>query len=121
MPPVTFRQTLNETGYIEGKNVAVEFRWGAGEYDRLPLLAEDLVSQIIRRAREISDYQLTINLELGTLSDDQGFTTGFQIEKSTRNRLLNGLDDIGLTLQAETDIAAHEARHPVPAASSQLI
>ena len=41
MPPATFRQTLNETGYIEGKNVAVEFRWGAGEYDRLPLLAED--------------------------------------------------------------------------------
>src|ERR1700724_1088245 len=50
MPPVTFRQTLNETGYIEGKNVAVEFRWGAGEYDRLPLLAEDLVSLSSSRA-----------------------------------------------------------------------
>jgi 3-isopropylmalate/(R)-2-methylmalate dehydratase small subunit len=85
------------------------------------VLAEDLVSQIIRRAGEISDYQLTVNLELGALSDDHGFTTGFQIEKSTRNRLLNGLDDIGLTLQAETEIAAHEARHPVPAASSLLI
>jgi putative tryptophan/tyrosine transport system substrate-binding protein len=38
-----FRQALNEAGYVEGKNIAVEFRWGAGEYDRLPLLAEELV------------------------------------------------------------------------------
>ena len=85
------------------------------------VLTEDQVSQIIGRAREIPGYQLTINLELGTLGDDQGFTAGFQIEESTRNRLLNGLDEIGLTLQAEADIAAHEARHPVSAASSQLI
>jgi 3-isopropylmalate/(R)-2-methylmalate dehydratase small subunit len=85
------------------------------------VLAEDLVSQIIRHACEISGYQLTINLELGTLGDEQGLTTGFRIEESTRHRLLNGLDDIGLTFEAEADIAAYEARHPVPAASSQLI
>jgi putative tryptophan/tyrosine transport system substrate-binding protein len=38
-----FRRALNETGYVEGKNVAIEFRWGAGQYDRLPSLVEDLV------------------------------------------------------------------------------
>ena len=38
-----FRQGLNETGYIEGKNVALEFRWGRGQYDRMPQLAAELV------------------------------------------------------------------------------
>jgi putative ABC transport system substrate-binding protein len=40
-----FRQGLNETGYVEGKNVAIEFRWGGGEYDRARKLAEELVRQ----------------------------------------------------------------------------
>lgn len=38
-----FHQGLNDTGFVEGRNVAIEYRWAEGQYDRLPALASDLV------------------------------------------------------------------------------
>ena len=77
-------------------------------------LADDQVAELMRRAAT-DGYQLTVDLERSTVEDGRGFSTTFSIDDFARHCLLNGLDDIGLTLQRESDIAAYESRHPVRA------
>jgi 3-isopropylmalate/(R)-2-methylmalate dehydratase small subunit len=80
-------------------------------------LTDDEVAELMRRSQQ-EGYQLTVDLEQRKVYDDQGFSANFQIDDFVRHCLLNGLDDIGLTLQHESDIAAYEARHPSPWQSS---
>jgi 3-isopropylmalate/(R)-2-methylmalate dehydratase small subunit len=80
------------------------------------VLKENDVEEIARRAAEIPDYQLTVDLEDRTVKDDKRLAASFQIDDFTRHCLLEGLDDIGLTLQHQAEISAYESRHPVPAA-----
>ena len=79
-------------------------------------LKEQEAEEIARRAAEIPDYQFIVDLEGCTVRDDQGFAASFPIDEFTRHCLLEGLDDIGLTLQHQAEISAYESRHPLPAA-----
>lgn len=83
------------------------------------VLPEEQVAGILARAEETPNYQLSVDLERLVVKDDLGFEASFQIEESTRHRLLRGLDDIGLTLQHESEITAYEAGHPTTAKISQ--
>jgi len=78
-------------------------------------LSEDETAQLMQRAQEIDDYQVTIDLEKLEVSDEQNFRAKFPMDEFVRHCLLNGLDDIGLTLQHEAEIAAYESAHPAPA------
>jgi 3-isopropylmalate/(R)-2-methylmalate dehydratase small subunit len=77
-------------------------------------LADDEVAVVMKRAHEIDDYQLTIDLEKCEVGDGQGFRAKFPMDEFVRHCLLHGLDDIGLTLQHEKEIAEYERQHPAP-------
>jgi 3-isopropylmalate/(R)-2-methylmalate dehydratase small subunit len=78
-------------------------------------LRDEQIAELTRRAAEIDDYRLTIDLEALHVQDDRGFAAAFTMDEFSRHCLLKGLDDIGLTLQHEAEIEAYEAKHPVGA------
>jgi 3-isopropylmalate/(R)-2-methylmalate dehydratase small subunit len=76
----------------------------------LPIrLDEAVVDDLFRRAGK-PGYRLHVDLESCTLADDQGLKLAFDVDPSRRHLLLNGLDDIGLTLEHADKIAAFEAK-----------
>jgi 3-isopropylmalate/(R)-2-methylmalate dehydratase small subunit len=79
-------------------------------------LTEDEAAELMQRAQEIDDYQITIDLEKCEVRDDTDFRARFSMDEFVRHCLLNGLDDIGLTLQHEAEITAYETEHPAPVA-----
>ena len=74
-------------------------------------LPEEQVAVLLSRAEEEPGVQATVDLEAQTLSLGE-LTYGFTVDGFVRHCLLNGLDDIGLTLQHEADITAFEAARP---------
>jgi 3-isopropylmalate/(R)-2-methylmalate dehydratase small subunit len=75
----------------------------------LPItLPDEQVAELVTRTREREGYRLTVDLERCVVEDETGLTRSFEIDPFSRHRLLNGLDDIGLTLQHEDRITAYE-------------
>jgi len=68
------------------------------------------VSELIRRAQQREGYELRIDLEQQLVGDDERFWARFEIGEFQRYCLLQGLDEIGLTLKHEADISGYEAK-----------
>jgi 3-isopropylmalate/(R)-2-methylmalate dehydratase small subunit len=78
----------------------------------LPIrLSEEQVEAIVQRVRATPGYRLRIDLERKTITSTDGITFGFDVEEFRRHCLLNGLDDIGLTLQHADKITRYELSH----------
>ncbi len=76
------------------------------------VLTEAEVAELGRRVLEIENYQATVDLEQCRVTDSLGFSAIFAIDEFQRQCLLEGLDDISLTLQHEAQISAYESRRP---------
>jgi 3-isopropylmalate/(R)-2-methylmalate dehydratase small subunit len=74
-------------------------------------LSEEQVAELLDNAKTIPGYELTISLREQTVSDIHGFRATFEIDPFRKFCLIEGLDDIGLTLRHKDALDAFEAKH----------
>jgi 3-isopropylmalate/(R)-2-methylmalate dehydratase small subunit len=106
---------LGEFGFrvILAPSFADIFRNNAGNNGLLVIeLPEAVIQRIVEHADKHRPYQLSVDLEQQTISDDFGMSEKFEVEPFRRHRLLHGLDEIGMTLVHEAEIAQFEERRP---------
>ena len=76
-------------------------------------LSEEQVERLFQQAAGNIGYELTVDLQRQSVTDDSGLRFSFEVDPFRRECLLKGLDDIGLTLQHEDKIREHESRRIV--------
>ena len=85
------------------------FRNNCYQNGLLPVMLDAAeVDTIIARAQEVQGYELTVDLEAQQVTDSLGLAASFDIDPFRKENLVQGLDDIGLTMQHETAIDAFE-------------
>jgi 3-isopropylmalate/(R)-2-methylmalate dehydratase small subunit len=74
-------------------------------------LSEEQVDELLKNASTIPNYQLTVSLEAQTVTDDRGFNASFEFDSFRKFCLVEGLDDIGLTLRHAAELDKFEKQH----------
>jgi 3-isopropylmalate/(R)-2-methylmalate dehydratase small subunit len=74
-------------------------------------LSEEQVAELLHKAQTNPGYQLTVSLEEQMVTDSSGFVATFEIDSFRKFCLIEGLDDIGLTLRHAEALDAYEAKH----------
>ena len=77
----------------------------------LARLSESEVNTLLQNSERIPNYQLTVSLEAQTVTDGRGFTAKFEIDPFRKFCLVEGLDDIGLTLRHAAELDKFETKH----------
>ena len=74
-------------------------------------LSEPQIAELLQNAKELPGYELTVSLEAQKVTDAYGFHATFEVAPFRKFCLLEGLDDIGLTLRHENALDTYEAKH----------
>ena len=107
---------LNDYGFrtIIAPSFADIFRNNCFQNGMLPIVLDQaIIDKIIEKSSKNPDYSLTVDLESGVISDSEELTIEFTIDSFKKHCLLEGLDDIGLTLSEESMIKNFESRHVI--------
>jgi len=88
----------------------------------LPLTLSDAeIDELFERAEKNEGYELTVDLESQTVTDALGLKLAFEVNPFRRECLLNGWDDIGLSLRYQNQIDAYEKAHPQRAVAQEPV
>jgi putative ABC transport system substrate-binding protein len=114
-----FLRGLSEAGYIEGQNVAIEYRWAEGHYDRLPALAADLVGRKVDLiatsggpASALAAKSATSMIPIVFVSGDDAVAVGLVASLAQPGGNLTGVSFLDVELMQKTARAAFRAGSP---------
>jgi len=102
-----FRQGLAQLGYVEGENLAIEYRWARGDYERLPALAADLVAKPVRVLATVGGEPPAFAAKAATSTIPIVFSAGYPVETGlieSYNRPggnITGIDVMATELEAK--------------------
>src|SRR6266446_4965551 len=93
-----FRQGLGEIGYVEGQNVAIEYRWAEGQYDRFPALLADLIRRKVTVIAAVAAKAATTTIPIVFVTAGNPIALGLVASMNRPGGNITGVTSMGVEL-----------------------